>query len=445
MILKGNQRGGGQQLAAHLMNEFDNDHVELAEVRGTIAQDLPGSFAEIAALGRSTKIEHKFYYSLSLSPDPAQGRITREQYYDLIARTERSLNLVGQPRAVVFHVKEGREHGHVVWSRVNTNGEKFKAIDISHDKLKLNTVIRAFCRDHGLRLPAKMEPVKSAVKGRDDFNERASESLADRQQKERTGISPQERKAEIIACWRETSNGEAFVQALQTKGYYLGRGDQRNHVVLDLNGDVHSLSRQLSGVVRKKELDERLADHPPAKLRGVDELKAFLKQKREDAIRRAVTPKEASAPSAADARRQALQEQQQQRRASLDHMRDNLLGRHQEERDGLKAAQQEQNAGVASARLQRQPKGLAAFLTRVTGVGLLIAVRRRQQDKARGSEHQRQSDALDRTHARELADVERRSRALDRLDKRESRSLETALKREEFQLYVLRKPPQSVP
>src|SRR5580658_2165853 len=151
MILKGNQRGGGQQLAAHLMNDFDNDRVEVAEVRGTIAQDLSGSFAEIAALGRSTKIERKFYYSLSLNPDPAQGPITREQYYDLIARTERSLGLVGQPRAVVFHVKEGREHGHVVWSRVNTNGDKFKAIDISHDKLKLNTVIRVFCRDHGLR------------------------------------------------------------------------------------------------------------------------------------------------------------------------------------------------------------------------------------------------------------------------------------------------------
>ena len=444
MILEGNQRGGGQKLAAHLMNEFDNDHVEVAEVRGTIAQDLSGSFAEIAALGRSTKIEHKYYYHLSLSPDPAQGRITREQYYDLISRTERSLGLVGQPRAVVFHVKYGREHGHVVWSRVDTSGAKFKAINISHDSLKLATVIRSFCRDHGLRLPPGMEPVKSTVKGRDDFNVKANEDLGERQQKERSGISKEERKADIVACWRETSNGEAFVQAMQTKGYYLGRGNQRDYVVLDLSGDVHSLSRQLSGTARKREFMARLESHPPDKLRGVDELKAFLQQKREDAIRRAVMPKEASQPSAADARRQALQEQQKQRRANLDLMRDNLLGRHQEEREGLKVVQRAENEGVAEARQQRQPKGVMAFLTRVTGVGRLIAARQRQKDKARDSEHKRQSDIMERMHGRELADIERRSRALTRLETRETKSLEISLKREEFQLHVLRKPPQSV-
>ena len=36
---------------------------------------------------------------------------------DYIARTEQALGLADQPRAVVFHVKEGREHCHVVWSR----------------------------------------------------------------------------------------------------------------------------------------------------------------------------------------------------------------------------------------------------------------------------------------------------------------------------------------
>ena len=30
MILKGNQRGGGQRLAVHLMNSFDNDVVSAA-------------------------------------------------------------------------------------------------------------------------------------------------------------------------------------------------------------------------------------------------------------------------------------------------------------------------------------------------------------------------------------------------------------------------------
>ena len=41
MILKGNQRGGGQQLAVHLMNSFDNERVEIAGVRGAPRTTFP--------------------------------------------------------------------------------------------------------------------------------------------------------------------------------------------------------------------------------------------------------------------------------------------------------------------------------------------------------------------------------------------------------------------
>ena len=37
MILKGSQRGYGGNLAAHLTNARDNDHVEVADIRGTAA------------------------------------------------------------------------------------------------------------------------------------------------------------------------------------------------------------------------------------------------------------------------------------------------------------------------------------------------------------------------------------------------------------------------
>jgi hypothetical protein len=389
VILKGNQRGGGQQLAAHLMNSFDNESVEIADVRGAVAQDLSGAFAEWSAQGRATKIEKKYYYSLSLNPDPAQGRLTREQYFDLIARTERSLELVGQPRAVVFHVKDGREHGHVVWSRVNTRGDRVKAVDIAYDRFKLGTVIREFCRDHKLELPERMKPGKRKNSRVNVFNDRA-ENLGERQQKERTGITRDERKSVIAGCWKETSNGDAFVHAMQVKGYYLARGDKRDYVVLDLHGEVHSLSKQLSGVVRKRELEKR----------------------------------------------------QRQRRADLDHMRGNLLARHADEREVLKAAQQAQNTGIISARLQKQPKGFIAFLTRITGIKMITEARHQRQDKARAAEHKQQTEALRRTHGRELHDMDRRYRALDRLETRENRSVETALKREQFQIHVLKKPPQ---
>ena len=443
MILKGNQRGGGQQLAAHLMNSFDNERVEVADVRGAVAQDLSGAFAEWSAQARATKIKKKFYYSLSLNPDQAQGRLTREQYFDLIARTERSLDLVGQPRAVVFHEKrddkgELREHCHVVWSRVDMRQEKIKAVEISHDKLKIRTLTREFCRDHGLELPERMKPGRSKDSRRDRFN--ASANLAEKQQQERTGIGKTERMADIATCWKETGNGAAFVQAMQAKGYYLSRGDSRDYVVVDLHGEIHSLSRQLKGTARSKEMRDRLSGHPADKLPDAQTTQAFLAQKRRDAIRAAVAKKEA-APTGAAQRRQALQRHQEQRRDAIDTVRINLIGRHMAEREGMKAAHESENTGIATERLKKQRKGIMAFLTRVTGIKLMTEARQKMQDKARDAEHKQQTESLKRTHDRELSDMDRRYRALSRLERRENRSADMALKREEFQ-QLLKKPPQ---
>jgi hypothetical protein len=445
MILKGNQRGGGQQLAAHLMNAFDNDSVEIVDVRGAVAQDLSGAFAEWGAQGRATKIEKKYYYSLSLSPDPAQGHLTDEQYFDLIGRVERSLNLVGQPRAVVFHEKRDdkgvlRHHCHAVWSRVDTSGPKIKAVDISHDRLKLQSVARQFCRDHRLQLPhAKAR--KSRDGNRDSFNQSAREDLGERQQKERTGISKEERAAIIAGCWTATSNGAAFVKAMEDKNYYLARGDSRDYVVIDLHGEVHSLSRQLTGAAKSKDLRERLSGFPPAKQRNVEETQSLVAEKRKEAIRRAVAPKEAR-PSEVELRRQALEERQKQRRDALGLMRANLLERHAMERGKLEEAQRAQTQGVMAARAQNQPRGVMGFLARVTGIQLVIDVRHKHQDKVRTADHARQTVALRRTHDRELRDMDRRDRELGRLETRENRSAETALRREEFQMVLRGKPPQ---
>ena len=75
------------------------------------------------AQSKATKCR-KYLFSLSINPDLAKYDLSRDQYLDFIARTERSFGLSGQPRAVVFHVKNGREHAHVVWSRIDVNAGK---------------------------------------------------------------------------------------------------------------------------------------------------------------------------------------------------------------------------------------------------------------------------------------------------------------------------------
>ena len=232
---------------------------------------------------------------------------------------------------------------------------------------------------------------------------------------------------DIAACWKQTGNGAAFIEAMKAKGYHLAQGDSRDYVVIDLHGEVHSLSRQLKGTARAKEMRERLSEWPPGKLPGVEETQNLLRQKRQDAVRKAVAKKEITGPTAVELRRQALEEHQQRRRAALDNKRIDLIARHMSERDGLKAAQQAQNTGIVSARLQKKPKGFMAFLTRVTGIKLVLDARRKQQDKARDVEHKQQAQALQRTHDREMHEIDRRYRALERLDARENRSADMAL------------------
>jgi hypothetical protein len=444
MILKGNQRGGGQQMAAHLMNAFDNERVEIADLRGSVADDLSGAFAEWAAEARGTKCR-KYLYSLSLNPDQSQGHLTREQYLELLERTERSLQLVGQPRAVVFHEKRDkdgvlREHCHAVWSRIDT--ERMKAVQIAHDRLKLRTVAREFARDHGLELP---DGLKKDGR-RDRFNDRGKqENLGERQQKERTGISKEQRMADIATCWKETGNGAAFVQALEAKGYYLARGDQRAFVVVDLHSEVHSLSRQLSGVAKSGELKARLAGYPLDKLPDVESAQAWAKQQRIEREKQIAEKQkeQEKEPSEIEKRLAALKERQAARRAEIDRQRIELIARHLSERDGLKAMHESENTGVVSARLQKQPKGILAFLTRITGIQMITDARYRKQDERRAEQQKEQAEALKRRHERELKETDRHYGALDRIEERENRAARTALHREEFQKIaeLMRKPP----
>ena len=50
MILKGSQRGGAKQLALHLMKTEENEHVEVHQVRGFMADDVLGALREAEAV-----------------------------------------------------------------------------------------------------------------------------------------------------------------------------------------------------------------------------------------------------------------------------------------------------------------------------------------------------------------------------------------------------------
>ena len=148
MILKGNSRGGAKDLALHLMKD-ENEHIEVYELRGFASDSLMGALNEVYAISRGTRCK-QFLYSLSLNP-PKTERVTTAQFEAAIERAEEKLGLSGQPRAVVFHEKEGRRHAHCVWSRIDR--AQMKAVHMFRDHTKLMSVSRELFLEHGWPMP----------------------------------------------------------------------------------------------------------------------------------------------------------------------------------------------------------------------------------------------------------------------------------------------------
>ncbi|MEM9205348.1 MAG: hypothetical protein AAGA88_03395 [Pseudomonadota bacterium] len=113
MILKGSQRGNTLQLARHLLNANDNDHVEVHELRGFASEtSLANALQEVTAISKGTRCQ-QMLFSLSLNP-PKDELVEIADFEDAIDRVERALDVEGQARAIVFHEKDGRRHAHAV-------------------------------------------------------------------------------------------------------------------------------------------------------------------------------------------------------------------------------------------------------------------------------------------------------------------------------------------
>lgn len=432
MIPKGNQRGGGRQLATHLLNQFDNGRVEVADLRGSVAQDLHGAFHEWFAQSKATKCR-KYLYSLSINPDHAKYGLTREQYLDFIARTERSLKLVGQPRAVVFHTKNGREHCHAIWSRIDPDAGK--AVHMAHDRFKLQDVAREFARDHGLPLPPGMQK-----NGRNNQKDKQS-NLQEKQQQERSGVSREEIIKAITAVWQEhNKDPHAFVKALEEKGYHLANGDSGRYVVIDHAGEVHSLYRQIEGTHSNEVKAFLGADYPLDKLRDVETARtAALQGNKQQAAGKEepqARPEDHAAVRRgqdATARREELARRHEERRFQLDLNRAEMEKRIEGERRALLDLHKAEKDGVLAARAAKQPRGMIAFLSRITGIQAYITARHGRQDAARERAHKADREALDRRHGRDRQEMDRRYASLAAVETRERQSLELRLKRQKFQ------------
>lgn len=335
MILKASQRGGSNQLAAHLLKTHDNEHVAVHDLRGFSSDDLRSALHEIYAVSRGTRAK-QFLFSLSLNPPPSE-RVEIEAFEEAIEAIEQKLGLQGQPRAVVFHEKEGRRHAHVVWSRIDTG--KMKAINLPHFKLKLRDVSRDLFLDHGWQMPRGLVNSKE----RDPRNFKRAEW----EQAKRAKQDPKALKAIFQDCWAISDSPKAFANALQARGYTLAQGN-RSHVAVDFRGEVYSIAKWVG--VRAKEMRSKLGEAHT--LPTVEQAKATIAASMTDMLRGHIAQAEAAS---------------QKQLAALAFRKTQLVEKQRKERADLEAAHEKRWTKETAERVARLNKGFRGIWDRLTG------------------------------------------------------------------------------
>jgi hypothetical protein len=253
-------------LAAHLQRLDTNERAEVKQLRGVAAQDLDGALDEMEAVALGSRSKRHFYHaSINTRADEL---LTPEQWTRAVDRLEKELGLDDQPRAVVFHLKEGRAHVHVVWSRIDL--ETMTAIPDSHNFRRHEIVSRELEREFGHNRVQGVH-VERDGQPRPD----RTPSHAEMQQGNRSRVSPEQATSTLTAIWQQADSGKAFISALEGEGWRLARGDRRDFVSVDPHGGVHSLSRRIEGA-RAADVRAKLADIDPQSLPTVTQAQVLV-------------------------------------------------------------------------------------------------------------------------------------------------------------------------
>lgn len=267
MIINGNSRSNAKFFTKHLLNAEQNERVEVKEIRGFVADNVPDAFKEIEIIGSATRAKNSFYHS-NINPDEGE-KLTPEQWEQAIDTLERKLGLEGQPRFVIAHEKKDREHIHVVWSRIDP--DSMTAIPMDNNYLAHTETARELEQlfDHE---PTPVPPAPERDRFKDWETFRAQE----------TGITPAEMKAEITELWQQSDGGRAFQAAIEEKGYLLAKGDRRDFVLIDPEGDIHSLARRIDGA-KAADIRAKMTDLDRDSLMTAKEASAWMQAKEGEA------------------------------------------------------------------------------------------------------------------------------------------------------------------
>lgn len=262
MIIKGSSHTG-RGLGAYLQSE-KNERIEIWGIRGDIERDLSETLKDWRSDALGTRCGNPLYHA-QLSPDRV---LSPEEWQTAIKIYEKKMGFENQPRASVLHELKGREHLHLVYSRMDEQGH---AISDSWNYLHHERAAREIERELG------MKKTQGVFIGREGDRPERTLSHAEIQQGERLKYNPKEIKAEISALYQSAAkDGAVFIASLHNKGYTLAKGDSHAYVIIDEKGGVHRLSRTAG--VKVTELRETLSEYA---LKDLPEAKEIQRERRE--------------------------------------------------------------------------------------------------------------------------------------------------------------------
>ena len=140
-----------------------------------------------------------------------------EAFEYALSRIEKENGLSKQPRAVIFHEKEGRRHAHAVYSRIDVF--EMKAINLPHYKYKLRDISREIFIKNQWKVPQGL--LNSQDRNPTNF------TFAEYQQAKRAKKDPRTIKTAFQESWSISDDSTSFKHALHERGFYLAKGDRR--------------------------------------------------------------------------------------------------------------------------------------------------------------------------------------------------------------------------
>jgi hypothetical protein len=226
-------------MGIYLSTPGENEHVETLEVRGTVAKDVRGALAEMAGHAAGTRCEKHLYHAI-ISPDPKKP-LTPEQCIEAVDALGEELGFGDNPRVVVLHQLDGRQHLHIAWSRIDVR--TMKAVHMSKSFTKHEMVARDLERRFGHDRVQGAHHEREG-KPRPDY----SATRKELRQEQKTGLKGTAVRDEVTRLFGESRNAEEFIRKLKDAGYVPARGDRRDFVVVDPRGGEHSIARRISGM-----------------------------------------------------------------------------------------------------------------------------------------------------------------------------------------------------